>query len=582
MTISRHPCLPVLAAFVLAGHSVRHTAAISVHETKSIPAAVTATNPLSAVCANEPMRSTGTKHYFCDCGAGSAAGCIPGDDANPGTSRSAPKRTGTALRTVFDTMQAGDTIAICRGGAINSISRASSAYNLFNPHCRANNTCDVRDYDPRPTWGNGSEQRPIIIAANGFGFHLGDNAAAHDEGYRFFNLDITGPTNGIGFSLSNDLSDVDICNVRIHDTSAGVFIYSSNVPGTGLTRRITIRHNQFVNLGAMGVLGGCNECVIDGNYFNNNGTTLRDHAIYLSGENAPGTDDHDEITIQNMRVANNEIHSPAGSASVMVQLVVHGRYKNLLIENNNIIAEGNVTGSSFGIAVDHGGYPIGGDFTGTIIRRNRVINAGGAGIKVDQCPDCVVESNVITMGTAGGPAITVGEYAPRAVMPPDAMTTRVTVRNNTIYVPYSYSYGVSGIRVVGQGKGHVVADNAIQFLGSSAWTCFDLPLLAPSYSLVDNNLCRYSAGGWQGAIGGNGQSFRAWRAANPAFDRASLVSDPRFVNAPADFTPALGSPLIGGANASNYAPSAIGKVTWSATDTGKARDAAPDIGAFER
>ena len=46
----------------------------------------------SSSCANMPLRSTGTIRYFCDCAAGSQAGCVAGSDANPGTSASAPKQ----------------------------------------------------------------------------------------------------------------------------------------------------------------------------------------------------------------------------------------------------------------------------------------------------------------------------------------------------------------------------------------------------------------------------------------------------------------------------------------------------------
>ncbi len=49
--------------------------------------------PSSGSCAAEPLRTTGAKYYVCSCDAGAAAGCVAGNDANSGTSPSAPWKT---------------------------------------------------------------------------------------------------------------------------------------------------------------------------------------------------------------------------------------------------------------------------------------------------------------------------------------------------------------------------------------------------------------------------------------------------------------------------------------------------------
>ena len=68
-------------------------------------------------CADEPLRTTGTIHYLCDCGAGADANCIAGADTGPGTTPAEPWRTYQKARATFPTIAAGDTIAFCKGGS---------------------------------------------------------------------------------------------------------------------------------------------------------------------------------------------------------------------------------------------------------------------------------------------------------------------------------------------------------------------------------------------------------------------------------------------------------------------------------
>ena len=92
-----------------------------------------------------------------------------------------------------------------------------------------------------------------------------------------------------------------------------------------------------------------------------------------------------------------------------------------------------------------------------------------------------------------------------------------------------------------------------------------------SYSFVDNNNCyvpnvSYS---WEATYG----SLASWRThSGNTFDMNSITTNPLFKNAPTDFTPLLGSPLIGAGNNTNKSTLDI---------LGKNRPNPPAIGAFE-
>ncbi len=66
-------------------------------------------------------------------------------------------------------------------------------------------------------------------------------------------------------------------------------------------------------------------------------------------------------------------------------------------------------------------------------------------------------------------------------------------------------------------------------------------------------------------------SLSAWQSAS-GFDKHSKMTDPMFVSAPTNYTPATGSPLVNAGDAANSPTVDL---------NGKLRDAMPDIGAFE-
>ncbi len=270
------------------------------------------------------------------------------------------------------------------------------------------------------------------------------------------------------------------------------------------------------------------------------------HQVYATGEPLAAKD----VETTGMRVVGNEFRT-SGSCSG-VRVVVHGRHSNFLIENNLVYTTDPGPGC-YAIGAGPGGYPPDQGpyyFHELNIRRNRIIGPGNGNtpISVAACQDCRIESNLIEFTIRnGGSAIRVpGEAARPGV---DLPNTRTIIENNTIYATSAGS--ATGIAIGTEGDGYVVANNAV-FATAPDFSC--LSVTRPT-AFIGNNFCRQPRG----------------------LDRTAV-----FVDAPADFTPVVGSPLVGAGKRTCSSPVAIRTVPWTATDGGKRRGASPDIGAFQR
>jgi parallel beta-helix repeat protein len=466
----------------------------------------------------------------------------------------------------FRAMAAGDTIAFCRGGRWTQDAEGQ----WYNFNCRATNTCDVRDYSP--PWGDGLQGRPAIVAAGRsrmFGF-LNPSTAQHQEGYRVLNIDMNGSGStswavGIG-DLTND---VTLCNVVID--SFNIAIQANPGP-----QRFSLLGSRITNNTGFGVLYSGVDGIVSDNYFDNNGgpngSGLK-HTIYLNGEGASTF----------ARITNNEIHrsSLSGGKCVGTVIVLHGQFSNLLIENNLIDSTdgGGPGGGCWPIGLTNGGYPSPVWFRNTIIRGNRIYGVGTEGISISNCANCLIENNLIVANQPFDAfAIHVAASLHRT-SPADDTTTAAIVRNNTIFFGAGSPSG-NAIMFGNEGSGHVVAGNSINFLGTNtaAFKCFELGPPPGSFASWDFNQCWYPTAGsnarWTNAY----STLAAWRTAT-GFDTNSIQVAPQFtgagVDATADFSLGPASPLTGAGNSApgRYAPTDI---------TGKPRDAAPDIGAYER
>lgn len=523
---------------------------------------VTVRTAVPPQCASEPLRTTGTVFYYCACGNGADPSCVPGNDANDGLSPARPRLSNPQDK--FKSIQAGQTVALCRGGAFDFVDTYTN-----NGNCNsATDTCDLRDYTPtsHPEWAADQNKRPIV---NGPRVFIANSLAgtASSTGLRFWNLQANnggaGGTFFQGSSGSVVTQDLDICNVSMSGAKIAVFF------GSGA--RWTVRNSQFASLSGHGTLGNCTDCALEGNYFAPDSygqASWFNHAIYLGGGGA--------VTAQRMRVTNNEIHgcpSPNAATTGTPLITSHGNIEDLLVENNFIqcdhpeaLTAGRI--NMVGIETTDGGYsldtPTG--FPRAIVRRNRFIGFSTA-ISLSGAPDALVEDNVIVPMAVATNETTGIEVRSKVRTSSDPVSNNVIVRNNTIYGPaFTNGVGVLGFSVPKEqilpSSGESFTNNVVYGVNPATTTCFSL-VTPHTYGLISNNAC-------------NGKRNTTLET-NPI----ALTGSP-FASDGADLTPAADSPLVNSGSTASYAPIACMSQPWSPTDTGKARDGQPDVGAFER
>lgn len=488
----------------------------SLQATATVTVTSTPSQPPTAACATAPLRSTGTTYYYCDCGTGASSSCVPGNDANVGTSPSSPRRTFSNAMSRFAGLSSGDTVALCRGGAWDG---ATGGW--YSKSCSASNTCDFRDYVP--SWGTTATARPRINTGNGvmlWGFN-GPTA-----GLRWWNLDIReGPDysagQGIWFATSS-FQDVDMCNLRV-DGSYLQF----NMQATGSRNaRFTVRNSEFLNSGFSAFIGTPPGTTFDGNVFTNNGllSTPQMHTIYFVLPSGLSSDAPYQIVFKN-----NKVTTDTRCGGVM--LVVHETFvQSQVIFENNLITTTSTNANCYGIQTSSSAAS--GDIRNAIVRRNRIQTPGPTALELSCCTNCVASDNILIGGDVwinGNTSCNGGNAG-----------TGVTFQNNSLYQ--------SVVSVGAVGSGYVVENNAVWTNGSS---CFNIR--APT-ARNSANYCRTSGGVavgtcWVDAPGGN-------------------------------FTPVKPGPLAGTGNQTTYSPVAIGTVTWSPTDPGVTRSPPVNAGAY--
>jgi len=327
------------------------------------------------------VSSTDESYYVCD----------TGDDLNKGNSPHTPWRTYEKAMQQFNSLNAGESISFCRGG----IFHAETLFWLFNTKCDAENVCRVGDYYDQDKVSINDLERPKIISVNGgivFNFqNKGD--ARQDGGYLIENLILESAISSkAAMFLFNDVDDLTVRNVKIDGFKIGFQSAKSNTLAEGSNKyneRIVFENNVIVNNSGQGWLGGCSDCVINSNYFENNGfdKAVFDHNFYFSA-----SDDHNVI------IKNNTLKKSTNIDGICqgVSLVIHGRGANITIENNLVEEEVNkVKHGCWGIAVDPGYAWDGESFDNLIIRGNTVINTGNLGIGCASCTNVLVENNTI-------------------------------------------------------------------------------------------------------------------------------------------------------------------------------------------
>jgi parallel beta-helix repeat protein len=522
-------------------------------------------------CADMPMPTTGTIHYACDCQSGADSSCQPGNDSNPGTDPSKPWQTYDKLQNAFLTMPAGDTVAFCRGGAFTGDTKNS----WVNANCKAGTPCTVRDYTP--PWGSSTLAAPRITGGS---FNLNNNGnATHEEGYNILNLYVDGGpgyTIGVGLAIGNDITDVFACNLSLTNFQIGMFNANSNPPNSGSdgkNARITLRGSQVFNNRDMGYLGACTDCALEYNVFDTNGgADLADHDVYVQGA-SDGNGNH-YITTGERIVGNELYHSAQGTGTSCYgdPLVVHGQHDNMLIANNTISQDlGTALGSCWGISVTKG-YATPEIFTNITISGNVVENVGNIGIMVAYCQNCVIENNLVIQGQTDFNSTGIQAHYNGSIDSTDSPMNAVQILNNTIYFQTTTADSV-GITVGQQGTNHVIANNVILGSTPNMLHCLDYDL-SPSAYYSDYNVC-WNLGGsvtaWEFT---SNDDLTTWQTKS-GLDQHSMTADPMLKMAALtnyDFSPAVGSPLIGAATSAHCA---------SVDLSGNQRPSPSDIGAIE-
>lgn len=451
---------------------------------------------LSVVVALGSLSVHGATYYFSDCQAGADAGCTAGNDANSGTTPSAPKRN-LPSRALVDGLTAGDQILLARNGSWRS---AVTAFWTGNTKGSAQNPIVIGAYTPTGYFG--TAKALITLTANDANCLTISNGGAtpvHKEGFTFKNIKCVGTggsNNSIGVFTYNDVSDVLLEDLDISGFGIGIYPGAGNSPGT-MTARLTLRNSYIHDNGAQGLFGGGRGILVEGNTFDNNG--------YVGETNRPANHFHNVYlssaidtvlrgnTLTRSAVCNPKMKSPCNAANQChgVSLVIHGTASNLIIENNVVNESAGATAGCYGIQVAPGGYDTPENFEGTIVRGNRLVNVGSAAIDMGAAPNSMVENNVIVWNSAP-------TYAVSGIVVPSGNAVRsttldkqLTIRNNSIYIAGA-SANNRGIVVQSPSADHQVVSNLIFFAAdtSSSAACFSLKgLVASNFRVFDHNLC---------------------------------------------------------------------------------------------
>lgn len=573
---------------------------------------------------NTCVPTSGTVHYFCECSTGAEQHCTEGDDEHDGLTPETAKRTWGAAIAVFNAMNAGDTIALCKGGLWN-VPAGSSAVDagcgyaphlpqIENPRCGAGtsltapenpSTCDIRDY--QASWGGTA--RPVLYAFQSNPTYLIVHGNVHTtNGVRILNLELRGQSQGPGTvgvdhrglytssCAASTQRDWLVCNNDFNHLFLGYQggDYDTQATTHGAQSGWVIWGNRFTFNELDAILGSIGEHGrIDANFLDNNGCwdppyTAYAHAIYLSDPNPTQTG---YGWVRGVQVVNNEIRystgTPAKPSCGSAPLVGHQHYEGLLIENNIVDGGPTAEGHAWGIGMSAAGSgPT--SYKDIVVRRNWV-RAGGTGISIGSAPGAIIEDNVViaginTDGSGWGTGIDVPTEAAR---PQDTRSTGITIRNNTVYLGSGIHGTRTGILMRQEGSGHVIANNAVYATSGQCWRT-----LMGHCSITTARECTPDANFYDTGNGlagcpsgetcledddrwsfiGSNSCFGGASYDDAPLAQSTVTSDPRFTDAPIDFTPSAGSPLIGRGD-----PDHASAVDFDLT----ARPSHPSIGAFE-
>jgi len=504
--------------------------------------------PAPATPAPPPQ---GPAHYFSDCQSGAEAACVPGNNANPGTSASAPKQNLSGFD--VNSLPAGAQVLFARGGAWTE-------FRVVLRNLNATPTAPIVFDSYTPSWGGSAAPWLKATTSGPAGFEFGTwQDLENDGGYLVRNLKLDGQgVSDWGLWLRDNLRHVTVENVEITGFEIGVHTQSGAPHGvTSFTLRASFIHHNS----SMGMLGSATDMVVENNTFadNNFSGSAFNHAIYLGGHGRNGV-------VRGNSFTNNSVNAGECTGG---NLTVHGQWDGLVIEGNTITQAASA-GGCYGISINSA-YASAEWFRNLVVRGNTIVNLGNCSICITSAPGVVIENNVVVNTQARYHAgILLPDREPGAG---DDVDGGAVIRNNSIYLAQpSAGEGISSGS--GSGSNVQVVSNLIYFgaAANNSHRCFAHRALA-HYTAFDNNLCHHA-----GANGSWSASFGTLAAAGSAgFDSHGQSADPLFVA-----LPSAANSWSDQLQATSPALNAGHTTLSSTTDRLGATRSLPDIGSRER
>jgi hypothetical protein len=343
--------------------------------------------------------------YLSDCQTGAAAGCVPGDNANPGT-EALPKRdlAGVSL----NTLPAGSSVLFKRGGAWNV-----SPQRLDNRNATSAAPLTLADY--------GTGALPVLNTVSGTAWSFGMYGnTVIDGGYTFRNLKIDGRGTGEwGFFVQGATRDVVFDGVEITGFNIGVHAQQQ---ATLFNERLTIRNSVLRGNREHGFLGDANGLLIEGTLFeaNNPSGGGFEHGAYIGGKTT-------SVTVRNSIFRRNSVNAATGRCDGG-NLTLHGQHDNVLIEGN-LIEQTSADGGCYGISMT-ASYSTPEWFRNAVIRGNTIVNLGNCAICASAAPGVLIEGNKLINLQ---PTYQIGVIIPGSdPSPEDVADGGAVIRNNVI------------------------------------------------------------------------------------------------------------------------------------------------------
>ena len=602
------------------------------------PATVSSIAQVDTAAASTPYLNTGATTGGTTPGTETCTNCVAyfcptGSDTTGAGTQASPWGTIDGAM-AFLGGGANRTAALCQNGTFP----ASTSLSYASTSCPIGSICnELREY---PFGGAGA--KPVIQETSPFIlFSLTQGA----RGIRFMNIRLNGTwaegaiyDSSLAFRLYSTAAqgieqDVTIKNVDMYNWGQAI---TDQGP---VNKNITIEGNHFVDVAAQGFFGGSDNLILSYNSFINVGNSnALNHSIYLnSAFGGTASQANNVSVVGNFVQGYSTLDDGTGTTNTVCTggpIVVHNEFVGLNLSDNVVKEAANAGPGCWGISLTNT-HSVPNFFRNVLIANNVVVNGGNSAINVSDCGNtyppggssgCVVENNlVIQQGTSGGVAQGgVGIHAPGSLARTagtggltscapdnpaqcnDDTNNHLTIVNNTVYYDTTASNGTKGgVYIANEGTGHIIANNTIEYLASSAGlqsvNCFNYGLSISHYSFSNNNNCYVPN---MGAVGYHwdyttGDSLATWIAStgfdnwdsgntninalgNPGWAAGLVVPVLDETKTAAQlfspfFTPA-GPPLAGN-GVSTFGSTGV---TAPATDAGNnSRANPPSIGAYE-